>query len=372
VARHRASFGSVRRLPSGAWQARYTGPDLIRHKAPSTFQTKGDAEAWLALRRSEVLQGKWRPEPGAWHTVTFDDYAEKWLENRPLKRRTRDHYRSLLDSRILPAFGTVAVTGITSTAVRDWYARMGSNTPTTRAHAYGLLRAILATAVTDDLIPANPCHIRGAGSTTRAHKIKPASLAELATLVDAMPARFQAMTLIAAWCGLRFGELTELRRRDVDLSAGVLRIRRGVVRAAGEVIVGTPKTAAGIRDVAVPPHLLPAVEKHLIEHAAPGRDGLLFPATTGGHLAPSTLYRSFYAARAEAGRGDLRWHDLRHTGAGLAASTGATLAELMGRLGHSTAGAALRYQHAAAGRDHAIARALSALAEADAPGPLAP
>jgi integrase len=159
--------------------------------------------------------------------------------------------------------------------------------------------------------------------------------------------------------------LAELRRRDVDLTAGVLRIRRGVVRAAGEVIVGTPKSAAGIRDVAIPPHLIPAVEAHLAEHAAPGRDGLLFPAANGGHLAPSTLYRSFYAARAAAGRPDLRWHDLRHTGAVLAASTGATLAELMGRLGHSTAGAALRYQHAAEGRDHAIARALSALANGE-------
>ena len=180
-----------------------------------------------------------------------------------------------------------------------------------------------------------------------------------------MPERHRTMTLIAAWCGLRFGELAELRRRDVDLTAGVLRIRRGVVRAAGEVIVGTPKSAAGIRDVAIPPHLIPAVEAHLAEHAAPGRDGLLFPAANGGHLAPSTLYRSFYAARSEAGRADLRWHDLRHTGAVLAASTGATLAELMARLGHSTVGAALRYQHAAEGRDHAIARALSALANGE-------
>jgi integrase len=74
------------------------------------------------------------------------------------------------------------------------------------------------------------------------------------------------------------------------------------------------------------------------------------------------LYRVFYRARAAAGRPDLRFHDLRHTGAVLAAQTGATLAELIGRLGHSTPGAALRYQHAAQGRDMEIAKALSALA----------
>jgi len=69
----------------------------------------------------------------------------------------------------------------------------------------------------------------------------------------------------------------------------------------------------------------------------------------------------FYPARSKAGREDLRFHDLRHTGAVLAASTGATLAELMARLGHSTPGAALRYQHAAQDRDRVIAAALSEL-----------
>jgi integrase len=78
-------------------------------------------------------------------------------------------------------------------------------------------------------------------------------------------------------------------------------------------------------------------------------------------MAPSSLYKVFYPARAKAGRPDLRFHDLRHTGAVLAASTGATLAELMARLGHTTAGAAMRYQHASQDRDQAIAKALSAM-----------
>ena len=76
-------------------------------------------------------------------------------------------------------------------------------------------------------------------------------------------------------------------------------------------------------------------------------------------MASSTLYRWFYPARDAAGRGDLRWHDLRHTGATLAALAGATLPELMNRLGHSTVNAAMRYQHAVKGRDQAIAEALS-------------
>ena len=117
-----------------------------------------------------------------------------------------------------------------------------------------------------------------------------------------------------------------------------------------------------MRTVAIPPHLIPVVKVHLHDHVGMGKDALVFRAATGGHLAPSSLYRVFYPAREAAGRPDLRFHDLRHTGATLAAVSGATLAELMGRLGHSTPGAAMRYQHAAADRDQVIAAALSKLA----------
>ena len=86
-----------------------------------------------------------------------------------------------------------------------------------------------------------------------------------------------------------------------------------------------------------------------------GRDSLIFATEGGGHLQPSHAYRHWYKARDAAGRPDLRWHDLRHSGAVLAAATGASLAELMGRLGHSTPQAAMRYQHVAAGRDREVA-----------------
>lgn len=152
------------------------------------------------------------------------------------------------------------------------------------------------------MIPANPCHIRGAGNSKRVHKIKPATLAELETLVAAMPERYRLMVLLAAWCGLRFGELTELRRRDINVEHRLVHVRRGVVRVDGVSIVGPPKTDAGIRDVAIPPHLIPMVKEHLSGTITGGRDGLLFPAADGvGHLAPSSLYKVFYPARAKAG-----------------------------------------------------------------------
>ncbi len=358
----KASFGSLRTLPSGRIQARYTGPDGLTHCAPVTFTTKGDAETYLATVRADLARGLWQPTDAA-KPLAFEDYAAAWLADRTLKPRTTTHYASLLDRLILPTFGPFTLVAITPGLVRRWHAEMGTTRPTLRAHAYGLLRSILGAAVQDQLIAVNPCHIRGAGNARRVHKIKPATLEELEALTAAMPAKYRLMVLLASWCALRFGELAELRRGDVDLRNGVLRIRRAVVRAGGQTVVSTPKSDAGTRDVAIPPHLLPMVREHLRTHISGGRDGLLFPAADGvSHLATSTLYKSFYKARKTAGRPDLRFHDLRHTGAVLAASTGATLAELMGRLGHSTPSAALRYQHAAEGRDAAIAKALSALA----------
>jgi integrase len=355
-------FGSIRVLPSGRVQARYTGPDGLTHHAPTTFQTKMDARSWLALRHAEIISGKCKPRTSD-ATMTFRAYATTWLADRPLKPRTRNHYRQLLDQRLLPRFGALRPAQITPDMVRAWHADMGEDTPTLRAHCYSLLRSILATAVHDELISANPCHIKGAGNSKRVHKITTPDLAELALLVAAMPERLQPMTLLAAWCGLRFGELTELRRKDVDLTNGVIRVRRAVTRVGDTYVVGTPKSDAGIRDVAIPPHLIPMLRQHLSNNITGGRDGLLFPAAGNPthHLAPASLYRVFYPARQAAGRPDLRWHDLRHLGAVLAASAGASLAELMARLGHSTPQAAMRYQHASRGRDMEIARKLSAM-----------
>jgi integrase len=365
VANKRRGFGQILRLPSKRYRGRYTGPDVALHNAPSTFETREDAEGWLTDERRLIAAGAWTPPAHRSATVrhlTFGEYAADWLAARTIKPRTREHYDRLLDRLILPAFSTMPVKAITPDAVRAWHTRLGDSTPTLRAHAYSLLRAILTDAVHDGLIPANPAHIRGAGNAKRVHKIKPATLDELAAVVTAMPAKYQTMTLLAAWCGLRFGELTELRRTDIDLNNGVIHVRRGVVRVNGETMIGTPKSSAGHRDVNIPPHLVPAVRDHFSTNVN-GRNGLLFPAADGiGHLAPSTLYRSFYPAREAAGRPDLRWHDLRHTGAVLAATTGASLAELMAQLGHSTPAAALRYQHAAQGRDAIIAGKLSELA----------
>src|SRR5829696_4595575 len=292
--KQREPFGRIRKLPSGRYQAAYVGPDTALHKAAATFETLLDARGWLTDERRQIDAGTWtapehRNRPR--QPETLGAFAAAWLTDRALKPSTRHLYRRLLDQKILPRLGDVPLKDISPVTVRQWYAGLDSELPTRRAHAYSLLRTILGSAVTDDLIPSNPAHIRGAGATKRVHQIKPASFEELEAITVNMPPRFRLMVLLASWCALRWGELVELRRSDIDLKSAKIMIRRAVVVVDNQVVVGSPKSSAGVRDVSIPPHLMPVVREHLAAHAEWGKDGLLFPAPEGGHLDHSWFFR---------------------------------------------------------------------------------
>jgi integrase len=359
--RQRREFGNVQQLASGRWRARYCLEDGTYRNAPRTFDGVRAAEAWLAAERGAILKGRDRdPEPPGAH-VTFAEYAEEWLAGRDLKPRTAADYRRMLDRHLLPHLGRLALTDVTPRVVEQWHARLGTETgPVQRARCYQLLSVITRTAWRQELITSTPCRLEGASNPRRSVTITVATPDELTKIVAATPERYRLFVHLAAWCQLRQGELVELRRRDVDTGAGTLRVERAVTRVGGRQVVGSPKSAAGTRTVTIPPVLMPLVLDHLERWAQPGPDGLLFPSQHGRQMQPSTVYSWWYPAREAAKRPDLRLHDLRHTGAVMWAQEGATLAELMARLGHSTAAAAMRYQHAASGRDAELAARVSA------------
>src|ERR1700730_2867653 len=274
------TFGSVRKLPSGRYQARYTGPDGVTYtgRTPEgralTFDARQDADAYLSRVDTSIQAGKWAsPDaPRAAAPVTLSAYAAAWLGGRDLSPSARLLYSNVLQ-HVPPALGGHAVPATPRAPAPKWQARLrGETGPTMRAHAYSLLRTIMNTALADDVIPANPCRVRGAGSVKRARQIREASLAELEAITLAMPPRYRLMVLLAAWCAMRFGELAELRRSDIDVKNAVVRVRRGVVRGDDGREVKDPKSEAGKRVVNIPPHLMPAVRAHLAEHVGAGRD----------------------------------------------------------------------------------------------------
>lgn len=380
--KRRESFGAVRKLPSGRIQASYVGPDGLRHNAPQTFDTLTDARGWLAAQQVRVLCGEWSTEETraaesakTSRAVTFAEYAEKWVSERTtrggqLRPRTATEYRRLIRGPLAP-FGALRLQAITPEAVRAWYSGLvGAGTKTQAARAYELLKSILRTAVDDGRIKKNPCQISGAASASTGRKVTPPTATELQSIVDAITPRFRAAVILAAWTGVRYGELTELRRKDIEVLEGenggkaiVVNVSRGVTHVTGQgFIVGPTKSEAGVRSIVLPPHVNDIVLGHLAQHVGRFPDSLLFPGADGsGHLGQSAFYRHWNPARVAAKRPDLPWHGLRHYGATRAAVAGATLKELQARLGHSTVAAAMRYQHTA-GRDEELARRMSELA----------
>jgi integrase len=364
VARKRRGFGRLRQLPSGRWQAAYIGPDTKLHKSHRTYATESDAEGWLAAERRKVDLGTWGAVERS-DGITLRAYATQWIEQRQLRPRTRQHYESMLERLILPDLGDAKIVTLTPAKIRQWHGGLGAGHPTRNAHCYALLHAICATAVQDEVLDANPCRIRAAMQTKRKRDVDVLNPAAVDRLAAKMPTRLRASVVLAAWCGLRWGETSELRRMDVSKDCATLRVRRAVTYRKGKFYVGEPKTAAGVRDVAIPPHIRPVIKAHLKNHVDRDADSLLFPIADGGHM-HGDIYRTHWEkARAAIGKPNLRVHDLRHVGAVLAAQSGATTAELMHRLGHTTPQMALRYQHVAEGRDAEIAERLSKLASGE-------
>lgn len=289
-------------------------------------------------------------------------YARAVVERRRLRPATIALYEKLLRLAILPTFAERPLGDVTSADVSAWYAGMRS-TPTQQANAYGLLKSVFKEAVDEGLVQANPCRVRAGGQKERARDIEVLTVDQLNRYLAAVPEQRRVPLLLAGWCGLRSGEVRGLRVRDLDLAAGVVHVRQAVVRLSGQLLIGPPKTAAGIRSVAIPPHLLPALRTWAATQPVRGRDALLFPAGDGhSPLNDSVLREAHEKGKTAIDMPGLTVHGLRHTSATLAAQLGATPAELQARIGHSTPNMAMRYQHVAAERDAQLAARMSAFA----------
>jgi integrase len=360
-------FGSVRKLPSGRWQGRYSGPDGLLRKAPQTFETKRAAEDWLIEAESQMLRGEWLdPEAGK---ISFGQYADQWVRERDLKARTREEYERALRLHIRPYLGNKALNAITPAVIRQWRADRlaGEVGKSTVAKCYRVMHAIFTTAVDDDeLIRRNPCRVKGAGQDT-ADERPTATLGQVFAIAGAIQPRYRLLVLLATFAQLRFGELIALRRRSVSLTTMELRVRKATSEMEdGTQVDDDPKSEAGKRPISLPHGLRGDIEVHLARFAQSGPAGRLFVGPQGAVPRRRNFNRVWRRALTEAGIPldmGLHLHDLRHTGSTWSAQSGATLREVMARIGHSSTRAAMIYQHATRDRDQAIAAALDVLIE---------
>jgi len=437
-------FGNARKLPSGRFQIRYPGPDGRFRAGPETFARVSDAQRALTLIEADMIAGEWAdPDRGK---VRLGDYAARWIAQRPgLRPRTIDLYSWLLQRYVVPQLGAVPLGKLSTPMIRDWRAGLLGDgvSVSMSAKAYRLLRAVLTTAVEEDRILArNPCRIRGAGEERAAERpvLTVAQVFELAERVGRRPVgnirklpagdyrlrfarhgvmrpasevyrtradaeralwamaengdadadfdrRYRALVLLATFASLRFGEVTALRRCDLDLEAGVVRVQSAFSdrRAPGsKITLGPLKSRAGRRTVGIPAAIIPVLREHVAVFAGPAPDALVFAGAKGSPLRRSNFNRMTgwsYSVESVGARG-LHFHDLRHTGNSFAASSGAGIRDLMARMGHDSERAAMIYLHEARGADRAITSAIDAHVDAerkrdggagDGPaGPLAP
>jgi integrase len=344
----------VRKLASGRYQASFTGPDRSRQTAKETFRAETDAERWLDRAERDIKRGHWIPDQGLGHR-SLRQCCEAYLEENPrigkrwaetCRRNMRLHLGDLLD---------MPISAITPPVVRAWHAKAlrGKGGRTSISQSYRLIRSVLNVAVQERSILRNPCRIPGTGSE-KAPERRIATPKQIAELIEAITPHYRAPVVLASWCGLRRGEVCALRRTDVDLERGLVTVSKNWVELleSGVKYEKEPKSEAGKRTVNIPPHVLPVLRVHAGQFAGPeffrvGKDGK--------RMRGNAIYQAFVRARKRVGL-DISFHDLRHTGQSLAAATGATLADLKKRLGHSSSTAAQRYMHAIEGRDLEIAR----------------
>ena len=170
-------LGHIRKLESGRFQASFIGPDLRRYNGPRPFDSKMLAEGWLAREREMIMLSDsggagWispveRRTRAAVRGETVESYAKRWIAGRNLAPRTRKLYTESLAHHIAPSLGEIGIGSLSADTVNHWHAKTLTDKPTARAHAYGLLHALCASAVEDELLIKNPCQIKRAMSTNR-------------------------------------------------------------------------------------------------------------------------------------------------------------------------------------------------------------
>ncbi|MFD9032679.1 tyrosine-type recombinase/integrase [Streptomyces sp. NPDC059567] len=359
----RRSFGRVRKLPSGRYQARYPGPDGLLRPADRTFATSTDADLWLAKKRVEIEDGRWiDPAEGA---TTVRDWSARWLAAvaPQLKHKTQATYRSLINSRINPALGDRELSSLRPITVTEWVADMkGAGLSSSRIRqAYRVLSQVMASAVDNDLIAQTPC--RGV-RLPRMPQTEPHILTqvEASRIVRSAEKPHDLLIALLAFAGLRVGEAFALRRMDVDVAARLLVVDENLAEANGTLVFDTPKSHQK-RVLTLAPSLAKRLGVYL--DVLPGGDeALLFTNRSGRPLRYNQWRKAhFDPAVTAAGLTDVTPHDLR-------ASHGTWVADRYGvmtaahRLGHSNASVTTRhYARPVAGRDAEVATASDAWLE---------
>jgi integrase len=334
------------RLPDGRQVQKKIGPAWRSRGRPANgYFTKRTAEDWL---RDVLDQARRGTLPGLVRTgVTFAQAAEEylhWLEHdRARKPSTLRDYQSIVKAHLLPALGDIAIEDLTPQRLERWQAQLGLDRPLsnrTKVKIITTLMGVMKRAARVHRLPANPA----LGLEKPRHQgqrgLEVFSPTEVLALAHAAAdEQDAAMFVVAAFTGLRMGELLALRWRDVDFAGQFLRVSGSY--AGG--LVTTPKSGK-VRSVPLAPEPAQALARRGQRASFVGDDDLVFPNAVGDHLDGSALRRRYKLALQRAGLRDLRFHDLRHT-FGTRAISKASILQVKEWMGHADVQTTMQYLH---------------------------
>lgn len=328
--------------------------DLNRLTMKRGFTTMRDAKTFLVETESAKSDGSFVPQSAGRATVSA--LGTPWLEHkRAVVSKTYGRtLQSSWDTHVEKRWGDVAIAQIRTTAVRDWVGELSRTRSASVVHrAYGILASILDDAVDDRMLARNPArgiHLPSKKSAPRRYL----TAGEVESLASALGERWRVLVLILAWTGLRWGEATALRVRDVNQVRRRLFVERAAEQVEGEWHV-TDTKGHQRRSVPMPRSVFDELKVYIKELPDPherGPERLLFPPARSkdGFLYPPRKAAPRSDRRKGANRVDwleaglresgipyLSPHELRHTAASLAVSAGANVKALQRMLGHKHA-----------------------------------
>lgn len=316
------------------WRARHRGVDgRLRSRS---FRRKIDAQAWLDEQRSKVRTGSWiDPDAGK---LTFSEWFDEWLAGKHrITERTRFDYRGIYRSRLDDTFGALPLRAIARAGVTAWVESLVNDelSPARIRKCATVLTSCLEAAVDEGLIGRNPAH-RIELPRVEVHRKRFLSAAEVERLASTMPdTGGRVLVFVAAYGGLRWGELAALRRSRCDLLRKRLIVDTAMSDVDGRLVMKAPKSHQA-RTVALPTFVVEELARHL-EDVPNDPEALVFTAPLGGPLRYPNFRRGVWdkAVRA-ADLGGVTPHQLRHSCASLMHDAGADLVLVSRQLGHES------------------------------------
>jgi integrase len=367
------------------WQARWTDPNNSTNRKDKQFRDKDVAKRWITRMDAEAHGAMFKQATNAERVRLFKEVRAIWQETcwTGLAPSTTARYGQVVRNYLEPEFGNLPITEMTREVVRRYFARLTreGKAPGTVRKVHTVLSAILSEAVELELLPANPCTRMRGLPTVRSEEPVFLNAEQVRTLAEATPQHYRLLVYMAAYTGLRAGELAGLRRKDVDLLRGVVQVRQALKQLDPPVFGGT-KTGKP-RTVTLPKFLRAMLTEHLAGSipGGAGADALIFTSPEGGIMRHGLFMRRVWYPTI---KGDkkrklkpalpaelhaLRFHDLRHTCAALLIAQGAHPKIIQERLGHASITTTMnRYGHLFDGLDATLIDGLDA-AHDDAANP---